>query len=143
MRISDWSSDVCSSDLQIREALEDYVKRFNELIDQSTYFKRGTFTYYNASVIAKALADNGFFDAAHSIRLNADEKVEITSSGQLDELGKKEKEGLNADAALRKKCEIIEKLIHKTVSVRDFNALLAEHDDKTGRATMRDRRGAK
>ena len=26
---------------QVQEALEDYVKRFNELIDQSTYFKRG------------------------------------------------------------------------------------------------------
>src|SRR3546814_4851425 len=99
MRISDWSSDVCSSDLQIREALEDYVKRFNELIDQSTYFKRGTFTYYNASVIAKALADNGFFDAAHSIRLNADEKVEITSSGQLDELVKKDRKSTRLNSS--------------------------------------------
>ncbi len=71
---------------QVRDALEDYIKRFNELIDQSQYFKRGTFTYYNAGVIAKALADNGFFDAAHSVSLNAGEKTEITSKEQLEEL---------------------------------------------------------
>jgi|TARA_R110000782_G_scaffold82779_14_gene162652 energy-coupling factor transporter ATP-binding protein EcfA2 len=114
---------------QIREALEDYVKRFNELIDQSTYFKKGTFTYYNASVIAKALADNGFFDAAHSVRLNADENIEITSSKQLDELVKNEKEGITADATLRKKFEAIEKLLYKNVSVRDFNSFIADHED--------------
>ena len=114
---------------QIREALEDYIKRFNELIDQSTYFKRGTFTYYNASAIAKALADNGFFDAAHSVRLNADEKIEITSRKQLEELVKKEKEGITSDDELRKKFEAIEKLLYKNVNVRDFNAFIADHEE--------------
>src|SRR3546814_10299599 len=37
MRISDWSSDVCSSDLQHREALERYesVRDFDELARQN------------------------------------------------------------------------------------------------------------
>jgi len=85
---------------QVQEALEDYVVRFNELIDQSTYFKRGTFTYYNAGEIAKALESNGFFDAAHSVRLNADQHVEITTKQQLEDLVKAEKEGIAADAKL-------------------------------------------
>lgn len=114
---------------QTREALEDYIKRFNELIDQSTYFKRGTFTYYNAAVIAKTLADNGFFDAAHSVSLNAGVQVEITSSKQLEDLVKEEKEGITADPALRKKFEAIEKLLNKNVSVRDFNAFIAEREE--------------
>lgn len=114
---------------QVREALEDYIKRFNELIDQSIYFRRGTFTYYNASAIAKALADNGFFDAAHTINLNGEEAVEITSRKQLEELVKREKEGIAADAALRKKFEAIEKLLYKNVSVRDFNTFIADHED--------------
>ena len=114
---------------QVREALEDYIKRFNELIEQSQYFKRGTFTYYNAGVIAKALADNGFFDAAHSVSLNAGETVEITSKKQLEELVKREKEGIATDADLRKKFEAVEKLLHKNANVRDFNSFVAEQED--------------
>ena len=37
----------------------DYVARLNELLDASTYFKKGVFNYYNASSIAKSLADHG------------------------------------------------------------------------------------
>ena len=114
---------------QVREALEDYIKRFNELIDQSQYFKRGTFTYYNADVIAKALADNGFFDAAHSISLNSGEKVEITSKKQLEELVKGEKQGITSDADLRKKFDAVEKLLHKNANVREFNEFVADHED--------------
>ncbi|RJL03292.1 phage infection protein [Paracoccus aestuarii] len=114
---------------QVREALEDYIKRFNELIDQSQYFKRGTFTYYNADVIAKTLADNGFFDAAHSISLNSGEKVEITSRKQLEQLVKGEKEGITSDAALRKKFNAVEKLLHKNANVREFNEFVANHED--------------
>lgn len=114
---------------QVQDALEDYIRRFNELIDHSQYFKRGTFTYYNAGVIAKALAENGFFDAAHSVSLNAGEKVEITSKEQLEELVRGEKEGIMSDADLRKKFDAIEKLLHKNVNVRDFNAFVADHED--------------
>lgn len=114
---------------QVREALEDYIRRFNELIDQSHYFKRGMFTYYNAGVIAKALADNGFFDAAHSVSFNAGEKVEITSKKQLEDLITGEKEGITSDADLRKKFEAIEKLLHKNANVRDFNSFVADHED--------------
>lgn len=114
---------------QVREALEDYIKRLNELIDQSEYFKRGKFTYYNAGVIAKALADNGFFDAAHSVSLNAGEKVEITSKKQLEELVKGEKEGITSDTDLRKKFDAVEKLLHKNANVREFNSFVADHED--------------
>ncbi|SDF10883.1 AAA family ATPase [Rhodospira trueperi] len=114
---------------QVRGALEEYIKRFNELIDQSQYFRRGTFTYYNAGVIAKALSDNGFFDAAHSVSLNAGEKIEITSRKQLEELVKAEKENITLDADLRKKFEAIEKLIYKNANVREFNSFVSANED--------------
>jgi len=41
-------------------AIQDYIKRYNELLAASTYFKKGVFEYYNATQIAKTLADNGF-----------------------------------------------------------------------------------
>ena len=116
-------------DQAVKSALEDYIRKFNELIDKSTYFRRGTFTYYNASIIAKTLADNGFFEANHSVSLNADEKVEIRTRKQLEDLVKQEKEGIASDATLRKTFDALEKLLTKNGNVRGFQAYISENED--------------
>ena len=54
----------------LRDAIEEYAQRYDELLLHSTYFKKGTFDYYNAGQIANTLARNGFFDAKHSVSLN-------------------------------------------------------------------------
>jgi hypothetical protein len=114
----------------VKTAIENYIKKYNELLAASTYFKKGTFNYYNAATIAKSLADNGFFDAKHTVNLNAAaEKLEITSQKELEELIAKEKEGISKDKDLKKKFEAIEKLIHKNTTVRDFETYLAEHEE--------------
>ncbi|MBX3332208.1 MAG: hypothetical protein KF722_17535, partial [Nitrospira sp.] len=112
-----------------KTAIQGYIKKYNELLAASTYFKKGVFNYYNAATIAKHLADNGFFDAEHSVNLNADEKLEITSQKQLEELIAREKEGISKDKELRKKFAEIEKVLSKNVTVRDFEAYLADHED--------------
>lgn len=112
-----------------KTAIEDYVCKYNELLASSTYFKKGTFTYYNASTIAKNLADNGFFDAKHTVSLNAGTKVEITSRKQLEELIAKEKEGISNDADLRKKFEEIDTLLKKNVSMKSFETYLSQHEN--------------
>jgi len=61
--------------------------------------------------------------------LNATEKLEITSQKQLEELIKKEKEGISNDKELRTKFLDIEKLIQKNVTVRGFEAYLGEHEE--------------
>jgi hypothetical protein len=91
-----------------KSAIHDYVRKYNELLANSIYFKRGIFSYYNASTIAKNLADNGFFDAKHTVTLHGDKKVEITTVKQLEELIAKEKEGISTDKDLRKKFSEIE-----------------------------------
>lgn len=101
----------------------------NTTLAASTYFKKGTFNYYNAATIAKSLADNGFFDAKHTVSLNAEEKLEITSQNQLEELIAKEKEGISKDKDLRKKFTEIEKLIEKNTTVRGFQNYLTEHEE--------------
>jgi ABC-type lipoprotein export system ATPase subunit len=113
----------------VKTAIENYIKKYNELLAASKYFKKGTFNYYNAATIAKSLADNGFFNAKHSVNLNADEKLEITSQKQLEELIAKEKEGISSDKELRKKFADLEKLITKNANVRDFEDYLGEHED--------------
>ena len=112
-----------------KTAIEGYVKKYNELLAASAYFSSNTFNYYNAGAIAKSLADHGFFDAKHTVRLNADTSLEITSTGQLEELIAKEKEGISNDADLREKFAEIEKLITRNVTVRDFEAYLTEHEE--------------
>lgn len=113
----------------VKTAIENYIKKYNELLAASTYFKKGVFNYYNASTIAKSLADNGFFNAKHSVSLNAEEKLEITSQKELEELIAKEKEGITNDKDLKKKFAEIDKLINKNANVRDFEAYLAEHEE--------------
>jgi len=112
-----------------KTAIEDYIKKYNELLAASTYFKRGIFTYYNATTIARSLADNGFFAAKHTVNLNAEKKLEITTEKQLEELIAKEKEAISKDKELRKKFADIEKLIQKNTNVRGFEAYLAEHEE--------------
>ncbi len=112
-----------------KTAIEDYIKKYNELLAASTYFKKGTFNYYNAATIAKNLADNGFFDAKHTVNLNADDKLEITSKEQLEELIAKEKESISSDRDLRTKFAAIEKQIYKNVNVKAFGSYLEEHEE--------------
>lgn len=112
-----------------KEAIENYIKKYNELLKASTYFKKGVFTYYNASTIAKSLADNGFFTAKHSVSLNAKANKEIKSQKELEELITKEKESILNDRDLKKQFATIEKLIQKNADLRTFEAYVADHEE--------------
>lgn len=113
----------------IRTAIDLYVKKYNELLASSTYFKKGGFDYYNARMVAKSLNLNGFFGAKHSISLNSGEKREISSAKELEDLVAAEKEKISEDKELRKKFEDITKLITKNEAVREFDGYLAAHEE--------------
>lgn len=108
-------------------AVADYVGRYNALLGQSIFFKKG-FEYYNATAIAKDLEDNGFFSAKHALVLNGTGKLEVTSRDQLEELVEKEKAGISSDKVLQKKFAELEKLINKNVNLRDFKRYIAENE---------------
>ncbi|PRE43870.1 phage infection protein [Burkholderia multivorans] len=114
---------------EAKSAIQDYIKKYNELLAASTYFKKGTFNYYNASTVAKQLADNGFFDAKHTVTLNADTKLEINSQKDLEELIAKEKDAITNDQDLKRKFAKLDKLMQKNVTVRDFEAYLLNHEE--------------
>lgn len=109
--------------------IQEYIEKYNELLAASTYFKKGIFNYYNAATIAKSLADNGFFDASHTVSLNAEKKTEIRNEKELAALIAKEKEAISKDEALRKKFAEIEKQINKNVNLRDFHSYLQENEE--------------
>jgi hypothetical protein len=112
-----------------KAAIADYIKKYNELLEASTYFKKGVFNYYNASNIAKSLAENGFFKAKHTITLNSGEALEVSDEKQLSSLIEKEKDAITNDAELKKKFAEISKLLEKNVKVRDFHDYLSNNDE--------------
>ncbi|BBB48133.1 ATP-binding protein [Pelolinea submarina] len=114
---------------ETRQAIENYIKKYNELLSNSKYFQKGTFNYYNGSTICKSLDSNGFFSANHSLLLNGDKRIEIQNAKQLSELIDKEKENISKDKELRKKFADIEKLISRNQNTRAFEAYLEDHEE--------------
>uniref|UniRef100_UPI0028D83C1B phage infection protein n=1 Tax=uncultured Stenotrophomonas sp. TaxID=165438 RepID=UPI0028D83C1B len=112
-----------------KQAIEAYVKSYNSLIDKSKYFKRGVFNYFNASTIAKNLADNGFFNAKHTIRLNGSEDGDIGNVKQLENIIQAERDAISSDPDLTKKYAEIEKSFNKNQDLRDLQEYLLEHED--------------
>lgn len=105
----------------LKDAIEDYAQRYNDLLAASTYFKKGTFDYYNAGQIARSLSDNGFFSARHTVSLNADTgSREIKGKEELEDLIAAEKAAILSDAALRKRFDEVARQLTRNVELRAF-----------------------
>lgn len=110
------------------DTLSQYIQRFNDLLDASTYFSRDTFSYYNAETIAKALGANGFFAANHSVVLKSEgDGQELSSETELSELIAAEKARISEDDTLRKTFASIESKLTKNVECRRFSAYVSEN----------------
>lgn len=114
----------------VQSELAEYVTRLNELLDESTFFNRGSFTFYNATNVTKSLGDNGFFAAKHSLLLHGeDEPRTVTSDAELNKLIAEEKKRITDDDALRKKLEAVEKALQKNVDARRFFDYIAGREE--------------
>jgi len=114
----------------LQSALVEYVTRLNELLDQSTFFNRNSFTFYNAANVTKSLGDNGFFAANHSLLLHGEESErEVTSHADLDALIGEEKRRITDDDSLRKKLDALEKALNKNEDTRKFFEFLSSHEE--------------
>jgi ABC-type lipoprotein export system ATPase subunit len=114
---------------EFQDALSDYVTRLNELLDESRFFDRKSFSYYNATNVTKSLGDNGFFTARHALLLRGGEgePVEVQNSADLDSLINGEKKKISDDAALTKKLEAVEKALNRNIDTRSFYGYISEH----------------
>ena len=108
-----------------KENITNYINKYEELIDSSTYFKKGVFNHNNASVIAKNLKDNGFFKAKHTIYLNSDgDKKEITTEAELENVINEEKESILNNPDLIKAFDKIDAKLKANKELRDFRDYL-------------------
>ncbi len=111
-----------------KEKIAEYIKKYDELIDSSAYFKKGIFNHNNAATIAKNLADNGFFQAKHSVVLNSEKsKREIAGQEELEEVIEKEKESILNNPGLVKAFNEIDDKLKANKELRDFRDYLLEN----------------
>ena len=113
---------------ELKAAIQDYIIRYNQLLDSSTYFRKGVFEYYNATQIAKTLASNGFFEAKHTVTLHATEKTEIQTQEQLQDLVQDELNGITKDKDLKERFDSVKKKLERNVQLRDFQRYLCDHE---------------
>ena len=114
----------------LQAELARYVTRLNELLDESAFFSRATFSFYNASNVTKTLGDNGFFAANHSLLLHGDDAPRpVTSAADLEALIAEEKKRITEDDALRKRLDAVERALHKNLDTRKFFDFIASRED--------------
>lgn len=115
---------------EVKDAIAGYIKNYNDLLGRSTYFRKGIFNYFNASTIAKNLADNGFFSADHTIRLNGVAEVaEVSDRKQLEQIIDAERDVILNDPALRKSFDAVEKAINANADLRELHAFLLNNEE--------------
>ncbi|MCT1716047.1 hypothetical protein [Dermabacter hominis] len=117
-------------DANIQAQLAAYVMRLNQLLDESEFFNRTSFTYYNATNVTKSLGSNGFFDAQHSLLLHGDgEPRHITSDADLQTIIANEKARISTDGALRREFDAVEKAVQRNQDTRRFFEFIANRED--------------
>jgi len=105
--------------------LKEYIETYNQLISKSTYFKKGIFNHNNADTVSKALKNNGFFAAKHSVSLNSGmDKKELETQEELDLEINNEKSKILNDDDLAKKFNEMDVAMIKNVSLREFRTYL-------------------
>jgi len=109
----------------VKAKLAEYIEKYDALLESSTYFKKGVFNHNNASVIAKNLKDNGFFQANHSVSLNTGtDKKEIATQQELVDLIQVEKDTILYDTELSAAFDKIDKKLKANQELRSFRDYL-------------------
>lgn len=116
----------------IIEQIQLYIERYDDLIAQSNYFRKGIFNHYNAETIAKSLGDNGFFRAKHSLNLYSRETVkqkEVKSDDDLKEVIEGEKDKILGDEELSSTFKKLDDVLKKNKDVRAFREFLLNNQE--------------
>ena len=112
-----------------KKKVADYIKKYDELIAASKYFKKGVFNHNNAAAVAKSLMDNGFFAAEHSVSLHdshGDNK--ISTKEELERVIEEEKNAILKNPELVKAFEDIDKALNKNEDLRKFRDYLVSNE---------------
>lgn len=116
-------------DQDLMSAINEFIVKYNELMANSNYFRKGTFDYYNAGMIAKSLASQGFFAADHTVNLyHSGAAVEVKNQQQLMEIIEDEKKAILTDPELQKRFDVVQKKLEGQTDLRDFYQYLQSNE---------------
>lgn len=116
------------SSKDLKTAIAEYIKHYNQLLAGSTYFRKGMFDYYNAGQIAKSLADNGFFAAKHTVTLKASGgDKEISTERDLEAIISEEKQAILTNPKLVKSFDAVAKQLDRNAELRTFCRYLQDN----------------
>ena len=122
-------------DVSFRNLLKEYIEELNGLLDESTFFQRDAFNYYNAENTVKALKQGHFFEVKHQLLLHGkdtdgeDKDLTIDSADQLEDIINEEKKKLFNDQKLKRKFQNIEKALEKNIDTREFSRYISNHTE--------------
>jgi len=102
------------------ENIAKYTETYNDLIDNSPYFKRGVFSPHKADSVANTLKKERFFDAEHKVNLKG-ESVPIGEQEFFAKLKEANKTIIEND-----ELKNIQGLLTKKASVKSFQDVLEE-----------------
>lgn len=114
------------------ELIEEYEKKYNELVEKSLYMQKGIIDHNNYGNINNALNSDGFFAANNEIKQNAKDgsaAVVVKNQADLDDLIKREKEQVLNTKEIKDLFEKINKAISKNKDTQAFNDFLQQHQD--------------
>lgn len=114
------------------ELLEEYERKYSELVDKCLYMQKGIIDHNNYGNISNALESNGFFEANNEISLKAKDgsaSIIVKSQKELDDLINKEKEQVLNTKEIKDLFEKINKVVSKNKDTQAFNEFLQKHPD--------------
>jgi len=109
-------------DKDVQSGISEYIARYNELIENSSIFKKSGFNPIKANSVSSSLKKEKFFEAEHKVLLNGKDEP-VSNHKDLEEILEKEKENILGDGNLK---EISQKIISGVASVQIFQEILEE-----------------
>ena len=111
-----------------KDNLEKYIEIYDDLMNNSNFFKKGIFNHNNANDIAKALKTSGWFRANHTVSINLDGEIkEIKTEAELIEVIDQEKQLILDSDVLKKSFDDINDTLKKNAPLRKFQSHLEEN----------------
>lgn len=105
--------------------IDEYVKKYNELIESSGFFKKGIFNHTNAADVAKQLKSNKYFEADHKVLLNNNGNlIEVNDSKKFDQILNEELSRILNDKDLQNRFNEIDQALTKNAELKAFRELL-------------------
>lgn len=111
---------ICNK--EVRQLLEEYIEKYDELLNKSSFFKKGIFNHNNASDIAVSLKKNKYFNAKY--KLVVEDNITINTDKELLNLISNEKNKILNDEDLVNKFNKIDALISKNEELKNFRTIL-------------------